>query len=40
MSITWSYEVGDDDMYELGKFIESMIEIPMNYIEVEESVEY
>jgi len=40
MNITWSYEIGDDDMYELGKFIESMIEIPMNYIEVEESVEY
>lgn len=40
MSITWSYEIGDDDMYELGKFIESMIEIPMSYIEVEESVEY
>lgn len=40
MKITWSYEIGDDDMYELGKFIESMIEIPMDYIEVEESVEY
>ena len=40
MSITWSYEIGDDDMYELGKFIESMIEIPMSYVEVEESVEY
>ena len=40
MDINWSYEVGDEDMYELGKFIESMIEIPMNYIEVEESVEY
>ena len=40
MQITWSYEIGDDDMYELGKFIESMIDIPMNYIEVEESVEY
>jgi hypothetical protein len=40
MNINWSYEIGDDDMYELGKFIESMIEIPMNYIEVEESVEY
>jgi hypothetical protein len=40
MNINWSYEIGDDDMYELGKFIESMIDIPMNYIEVEESVEY
>lgn len=40
MKITWSYEIGDDDMYELGKFIESMINIPMDYIEVEESVEY
>ena len=40
MSINWSYEIGDDDMYELGKFIESMIKIPMNYIEVEETVEY
>jgi hypothetical protein len=40
MKITWSYEIGDDDMYELGKFIESMIDIPMDYIEVEESVEY
>ena len=40
MNINWSYEIGDDDMYELGKFIESMIRIPMNYIEVEETVEY
>jgi len=40
MSINWSYEIGDDDMYELGKFIESVINIPMNYIEVEETVEY
>jgi hypothetical protein len=40
VKITWSYEIGDDDMYELGKFIESMIDIPMNYKEVEESVEY
>ncbi len=40
MSISWSYEIGDDDMYELGKFIESMINIPMSYVEVEETVEY
>jgi hypothetical protein len=40
MSISWSYEIGDDDMYELGKFIESMIKIPMSYIEVEETAEY
>jgi hypothetical protein len=40
MSINWSYEIGDDDMYELGKFIESMINIPMSFTEVEETVEY
>jgi len=40
MTINWSYEVGDDDMYELGKFFESMIQIPINYIEVEESIDH
>lgn len=37
MTINWSYEVGDDDMYELGKFYETIIRIPINYIEVEET---
>lgn len=37
MVINWSYEVGDDDMYELGKFYETIINIPINYIEVEET---
>jgi hypothetical protein len=40
MSINWSYEIGDDDMYELGKFIETMIDIPISYTEVEETVEF
>ena len=40
MTINWSYEVGDDDMYELGKFFETMIQIPINYIEVEESIDH
>ena len=40
MSINWSYEIGDDDMYELGKFIETMIDIPICYTEVEETVEF
>lgn len=38
MVINWSYEVGDDDMFELGKFFETMIKIPINFIEVEEEI--
>jgi hypothetical protein len=37
MVINWSYEVGDDDMYELGKFYETIIKIPINFYEVEET---
>lgn len=37
MSINWSYEVGDDDMYELGKFYETIISIPISFKEVEET---
>ncbi len=37
MVINWFYEVGDDDMYELGKFYETIIKIPINYFEVDET---
>ena len=36
MEINWHYEVGDDDMYELGQFFQPYISIPMNFIETEE----
>jgi hypothetical protein len=36
MEINWHYEVGDDDMYELGQFFQPYINIPMNFIETEE----
>jgi len=36
MVINWHYEVGDDDMFELGQFFQPYISIPMNFIETEE----
>jgi hypothetical protein len=36
MEINWHYEVGDDDMFELGQFFQPYISIPMNFIETEE----
>jgi endo-1,4-beta-mannosidase len=35
-SITWHYEQGDDDMYELGLIIKSLVECPFTVIEEEE----
>ena len=36
MEINWHYEVGDDDMFELGQFFQPYISIPMNFIETDE----
>jgi len=36
MEINWHYEVGDDDMFELGQFFQPYISIPMNFIETAE----
>ena len=36
MEINWHYEVGDDDMFELGQFFQPYISIPMNFIETSE----
>jgi hypothetical protein len=37
MVVNWHYEVGDDDMYELGHVLRKVVESPFNFIEVEES---
>jgi hypothetical protein len=36
MEINWHYEVGDDDMFELGQFFQPYLNIPMNFIETQE----
>ncbi|MFN8206485.1 MAG: DUF1987 domain-containing protein [Bacteroidales bacterium] len=36
MVLNWYYEVGDDDMYELGQFFQPYLRIPINFIETEE----
>ena len=36
MVVNWHYEVGDDDMYELGHVLRKVVESPFNFIEVEE----
>ena len=36
MIVNWSYEDGDDDMRELGYFIETLLNIPFEFIENEE----
>lgn len=36
MVINWYYEVGDDDMYELGHVLKKLVLSPFNFIEVEE----
>lgn len=36
MQLNWYYEVGDDDMYELGQFFQPYLRIPITFIETEE----
>jgi len=36
MELNWYYEVGDDDMYELGQFFQPYLRIPINFIETDE----
>jgi hypothetical protein len=36
MELNWYYEVGDDDMFELGQFFQPYIRIPINFIETDE----
>lgn len=36
MDLYWYYEVGDDDMFELGQFFQPYIRIPITFIETEE----
>jgi hypothetical protein len=39
MKINWYYEVGDDDMFELGKIFKSLVKSPFTFIETEEKKE-
>jgi len=39
-SITWYYELGDEDMCELGLILRSLVECPFNVVEVEGMKKY
>ena len=36
LTVNWHYEEGDDDMLETGEDFQELIELPFNFIEVEE----
>jgi hypothetical protein len=38
ISINWFYEEGDEDIFEVGKTIESQIKLPFNFCEYSEAV--
>ncbi len=39
MVVNWHYEVGDDDMYELGHVLKKLVLSPFNFIEEEETTD-
>ncbi|MDP4187788.1 MAG: DUF1987 domain-containing protein [Bacteroidota bacterium] len=36
--VNWYFEVGDDDMYDLGEYIQSNLGIPFTFIEKKENI--
>jgi hypothetical protein len=39
VKLNWHYEVGDYDMFDLGMHLKSFVNIPFDFIEVEESID-